>query len=188
MKRMLICAIATIICSLAFAQPKGMPQPKSTYELADEVRNKLNLDHSQFEKVYSAYEKYNKAVFGAQSNGMGMHTPPLGSRPGGPGNHPEGGMPGGPGFGGGRPGGHPDFNGPRPKHSGNNGFKGKEPKHEDFQKMEKKRAKQEEKLMKSMHKIFKKDPSAFAKWQTIREEQLKHMLPMPPFPDSKNHD
>lgn len=70
-------------------------QPQSTYEQADEVRKQLNLDHSQFEKVYSAYEKYNNAVFGNQSNGM-MMPPPAGGHPDGSmGNRPgNGGRPG----------------------------------------------------------------------------------------------
>lgn len=185
MKRIIILSISTFIYILAFAQPIGM-QPQSTYEQVDEVRKELNLDHSQFEKVYSAYEKYNKAVFGNQSNGMGMPTPPAGGRPGGPmGNRPgNGGGPGnGPGFGGGHPGGgHPDFNGQRPGRPGNDNPNGIRPKPEDIQKMEKKRAKQEEKLVKSMQKIFKKDPMAFSKWQEIRNNQLKRMFHLPPEP------
>lgn len=186
MKRIFLYAIAAFLCSVAFAQPMGMPQPSSTYELVDEVRNKLNFDHSQFEKVYSAYEKYNKAVFGNQTSGKNMPAPPFGGRPGGPGNHPGVSRPeGGPGFGGHPGGGHPDFNGQRPGRPGNDGFNGnnKGPKPEDLQKMEKKRNKQEEKLVKSMQKIFKKDPSAFARWKTIRNEQLKRMFQMPPAPD-----
>lgn len=178
---------------LASAQPMGM-QPQSTYEQADEVRKLLNLDHQQFEKVYSAYEKYNNAIFGNQSNGMKMPAPPAGGYPGGPmGNRPgNGGRPGnGPGFGGGHPGGqpgggHPDFNGQRPGRPGNDNSNGVGPKPEDIKKMEKKRAKQEEKLVKSMQKIFKKDPIAFSKWQEIRNQQLKRMLPQPPEPRRNN--
>ena len=183
MKRIFIYAISTILSFIAFAQPKGMPQPLSTYELADEVRVKLNLDHSQFEKVYSAYEKYNKSVFGDQYSGMNMPAHPAGGRPGVRGNHPSGAMPeGGPGFGSGQPGRHPDINGQHPGKPDNHDFninnKGHKP--EDLQIMEKKRTKQEEKLVKSMQKIFKKDPSAFSRWQTIRKEQLKRLFQMPP--------
>lgn len=183
MKRILILSISAFICVLAFAQPMGMQQ-QSTYEQVDEVRKKLNLDHSQFEKVYSAYEKYNKAVFGNQSNGM--MPPPPGGRPGGPMGPPpgNGGRPGdGAGFGGNHSGSHPDFNGQRPGRQGNDHPNGIGPKPEDIPKMEKKRAKQEEKLVKSMQKIFKKDPAAFSKWQAIRSEQLKRMFRLPPTPD-----
>ncbi len=185
MKRIIIFSISTIFSLLALSQPMGR-QPQSTYEQADDVRKQLNLDHSQFEKVYSAYEKYNKAVFGDQSNGMTMPAPPAGGRPGGHmGNPPgNGGRPGnGPGFNGGRHGAphgeHPDFKGQRPDRPGNDAHNGIGPKPEDFQKMEKKRAKQEEKLVKSMQKLFKKDPAIFSKWQAIRNEQLKRMFPMP---------
>lgn len=195
MKRTIILSVTAFICMLVFAQPMGMP-PKSTYEQVDEVRKQLNLDHSQFEKVYSAYEKFNKAVFGNQSNSMGMPTPPAGGYPGGPmGNRPgNGGRPGGdPGFGGGHPGGHPggghpDFNGPRPGQHDKDNPNRVGPKPEDIQKMEKKRAKQEEKLVKSMQKLFKKDPVAFSKWQSIRNEQLKRMFSLPPKPDKYRED
>lgn len=179
MKRVLLWIVAMMLYGIVAAQNMGTPQPPSTYDQVDEMRNELNLDHLQFEKVYSAYDKYNKAVFGDKSDGMKM--PPGGRR--GPGNPPEGGRPGGgPGFGGGMPGGHPDFNGPRPEHPGNGPIKGMGPAPEDMQKMEKNRAKQEEKLVKSMKKIFKKDPATFEKWQQIRREQLKSMFRMPPVP------
>lgn len=187
MKRILIISAFAFIYVMAFAQP-GMQQP-STYEQVDEVRKQLNLDHSQFEKVYSAYEKYNKAIFGNQSNSIAMPTPPAGGRPGGPmGNRPGNGGPGnGTGFGGERPGrpqgGHPDFKGQHPGRPGNDKPNGMGPKPEDIQKMEKKRAKQEEKLVKSMQKIFKKDPVAFSRWQAIRNEQLKRMFKLPPAPE-----
>ncbi|MDE6548384.1 MAG: hypothetical protein K2L22_05250 [Muribaculaceae bacterium] len=190
MKRILILSLSAFMCILAYAQPMGM-QPQSTYEQVDEVRKQLNLDHSKFEKVYSAYDKYNKAIFGNQSNGMTMPTPPAGGRPGDPmGNRPgNGGNGKGPGFGGGHPGGqpgaHPDFNGQRPGRPGNDQPNGVSPKPEDIKKLENKRAKQEEKLVKSMQKIFKKDPAAFSKWQVIRNEQLKRMFQLPPAPDRK---
>lgn len=194
MKRTIILSITAFICMLAFAQPMGM-QPQSTYDQVDEVRKQLNLDHSQFEKVYSAYEKYNKAVFGNQSNGMGMPVPP-GGHPGGTmGNPPgNGGRPGnGSGFGGGHPrgypgGGHPDFNGQRPGQHDKDNPNRLGPNPDDIQKMEKKRAKQEEKLVKSMQKLFKKDPAAFFKWQAIRNEQLKRMFSLPPKPDKNRED
>lgn len=82
MKRILILSLSAFICILAYAQPMAM-QPQSTYEQVDDVRKQLNLDHSQFEKVYAAYDKYNKAIFGNKSNGMTMPAPPAGGRPGG---------------------------------------------------------------------------------------------------------
>ena len=169
---------------LAFAQPMGVQQ-QSIYDQVDEVRKQLNLDHSQFEKVYSAYEKYNKAVFGNQSNGM--LPPPTSGRRGGPMGPPpgNGSRPGdGAGFGANHSGGHPDFNGQRPGRSGNDNTNGIGPKPDDIRKMEKIRAKQEEKLVKSMQKIFKKNPASFSKWQTIRSEQLKRMFRLPPNPDT----
>lgn len=182
MKRLIIGIIVSMLYGISAAQHMGMPKVPSTYDQVDGMRKELNLDHSQFEKVYSAYDKYNKAVFGDKSLEMGMPQPPVGGRPA-PGNHPGGGHPGGsPDFRGGMPGGHPDFNGPRPEHPGNDPIKGMGPAPEDMQKMKKNRAKQEEKLVKSMKKIFKKDPATFEKWQQIRREQLKSMFRMPPAP------
>lgn len=171
MKRISIFTVMAMLCAIAFAQPMSVPERQSTYEQVDEIRNLLDLDHSQFEKVYSAYDKYNKAVFGDHDSAMRMPTPPTGGRPGGPMGPPPG--PGGrPGFGGG----NPAFHGQRPNLD--EGKNGQMP--EEIQKMEKMRAKQEEKLVKSMRKIFKNDPEKFAKWQSIREDQLKRMMPMPP--------
>lgn len=199
MKRTVLGMMFAVLSIASFAQPQG-PKRQSTYEQADFVRKELNLDDKQFSKVYSAYEKYNKAVFGSEDE-MGLMPPFPGGAPGGrpgdgpgfgggrPGGGPDfgGGRPGGggPGFGGQRPGGRPDFNGPRQGQSGNKDLDGKGPKPEDIQKMEKTRAKQEEKLVKSMKKIFKKDSAAFSKWEAIRKDQLKNMFPMPPSPDGK---
>lgn len=194
MKRVLMIAATGLIWLSAAAQPKGV-QPRSTYEMADEVRKELNLDQKQFEKVYSAYEKYNKSIFGdVDKNGM-LPAPPAGGPRGGRGGHGGGmGMPPGggdrPGFGaggpGGGPGGHGGFDGQRPGRPGNDGMNMKAPKPEDIEKMEKKRSKEEAKLVKSMKKLFKNDPAAFSNWQIIRERQLKLMTPpMPPSPGGK---
>lgn len=189
MKRIFIFAATIMFWLAAMAQPKGM-QPRSTYEMADEVRKELNLNQKQFEKVYSAYEKYNKTVFGdVDKNGM-FPTPPAGGPRGGHGGGGMGMPPGGggrPGFGAGGPvggpGGHGGFDGQRPGRPGSDGPNMRSPKPEDIQKMEKKRANAEEKLVKSMQKLFKKDPTAFSRWQTIRERQLKQVMPpMRPFP------
>lgn len=184
MKRILITAISGMLWLAAFSQPKGM-QPRSTYEMADEVRKELKLDHKQFEKVYSAYEKYNKAIFGDVDKNASRPTPPSGGpggghRGGGPGMPPGGG--GRPDFGGGPSGSHHGFDGQRPGKPGNDSKDIKPMKPEDIEKMEKKRAKQEEKLVKEIKKVFKKDPEAFAKWQVIRNRQLKQQAPMPPTP------
>lgn len=169
-----------MVYGIATAQFMEMPQPPSTYDLVDGMRKELNLDHSQFEKVYAAYDKYNKAVFGDKTSGRPQ--PPVSGRPA-PGNQHGSGHPGGgPGFGGGGPAGHPGLKGSRPEHPGNDAVKGNVPAPADIQKMEKKRAKQEEKLVKSMKKIFKKDPVTFERWLQIRSEQLKGMFRMPPAP------
>lgn len=177
MKRITFFAAVAMLYFTAFAQP-GLPQPPSAYDQADEVRTILHLDHKQFEKVYSAYEKYNKAVFGSQNQAMQMPMPPTGGHPGGPMGPPPGH--------GGRPGtGHP---------GGHNALQGhphamdmNAPSKETIEKNEKKRAKQEAKLVKSMQKLFKNNPEAFAKWQAIRDEQLKKMMPSPPMHGPQGH-
>ncbi|MDE6843932.1 MAG: hypothetical protein K2J24_10450 [Muribaculaceae bacterium] len=60
------------------------------YAQVDEVRKELKLDQKQFDKVYSAYEKFDKVVFGdsdSRDSGLGR---------------PQGGGPGKGGPGGGR--------------------------------------------------------------------------------------
>ena len=176
MNRILSLAAAAMLCLSASAQPRGM-QPRSTYEMVDEMRKELNLDHDQFEKVYSAYDKYNKTVFGDVEKKGDRPTPPPGA--------PRPGNGGGPDFRGGRPDRHQGFD---PQHAGrpggdrtNAGTRAQP----DLAKMEKQRAKAEEKLCKSMKKIFKKDPETYSRWQAIRERQLREMPPMPPAPGTK---
>lgn len=183
MKRILILAATGLLWLAAAAQPKGM-HPRSTYEMVDEVRKELNLDQKQFEKVYAAYEKYNKSMFGDfDINGM-RPSPPVGGPLGGGMGMPPGGER--PNLGAGGPGGHGGFTGQRPGRPGNDRVNMNAPKPEDIEKMEKKRAKEEAKLVKSMRKLFKKDPAAFSHWQVIRERQLKEMTPqMPPSPHGK---
>ncbi len=169
-----------MLCLCASAQPKGVPA-RSTYEVVDEMRKELNLDHDQFEKVYSAYEKYNKTVFGDVENNGNRPTPPPGA--------PRTGNGSGPNFGEGHPHRHPGFDPQRGGRPGGEGMNKGSQAHPDFEKMEKQRAKAEEKLCKSMKKIFKKDPEAYSRWQAIRERQLQTMMPpmppMPPAPDTK---
>jgi hypothetical protein len=137
------------------------------------------LDHSQFDKVYTAYDKYNKALFGDNSQsgaprgGMGGPGGGPGGRGGmgGPGGGPGGGGFGGPGGGGfGGPGGAPGGNNmERPSNKSNDKF--------DVEKYEKNKVKQEEKLCKSMKKLFKKTPELYEGWLEIRSQQLERMTP-----------
>lgn len=158
--------------------PQQFTRP-STFELVDEVRNAIGLDSKEFDKVYAAYEKYNMSVFGNESGNMKQPFRPEG----GPGRNP-GGRPGGmgglggmPSQGGGMgvPGG--DFRGQR-QHSERPGDKAKAI---DFEKLEKTKTKAEEKLCKTMKKIFKNEPSKYDMWLSVRQQQLKTMFrPQPP--------
>jgi hypothetical protein len=148
----------------------------SVYDQADEIRNRFGLDYKQFDKVYSAYNKFNTAIFGDEtsSSAMGGGRP---SRMGGPG----GGM-GGPGGGMGGPGGGPGGGmGNRPDFSASsNRPKVAQPMTEkELQKRQKKITKQEEKLEKSMRKVLT-DESQYHEWLKMRQEQLKHVFPVPP--------
>lgn len=189
MKRNLLSAI--LIFSILFVYGQESPfQRPSVYKQVDQVRKELNLDQKQFDKLYSAYEKYNKAVFGDEYSGQAFGMPPIGrgSRPGGgPGEGPggRGGMGPGGGAGGMFPGG--GFDSP----NGQNGMadstqnmdrpsRNDSQKPENFEKFEKTKTKQEEKLVKSVKKLFKKDEQLFIKWQEIRERQLQQLFPQPP--------
>ncbi len=152
--------------SLPMPDRRGMPARPSTYEQVDTVRNLLGLSSRQFDKVYSAYDKYNKAIFGdpdqqrrgPMGGGMG---PGRGMGPG-HGMGPGRGMGPGPGnFGGG------DFRGQGPRG----------PRAVDLEKLEKKKLKQEEKLCKTMQKIFKDSTHHYDRWLEIRETQLSEMFP-----------
>lgn len=143
----------------------------TTYEQVDMLRNELGLTHDQFDKVYKAYKKYNDAVFGEErvrpNGGQG--------RPSGPGG------PGGPGGMGGRRGGGPGHPGGFGR--GEGGPQHREAKKVDIKKLEKEKAKQEEKLTKSMKKVFKKDAGLFERWQHYRSEELRRLFP----PMEKRH-
>lgn len=150
----------------------------TTYEQVDSMRHVLNLDHDQFDKVYSAYEKYNNAVFGENKNRGGGGRPEgpngggRGMGPRGGGGRPDGMVGRGPGMRGGG-------NGEAANMDGNS--EARRPNREvDMKKMEETRTKQEETLTKSMQKIFKKSPEQFELWQTIRKQQLEEMFPTPP--------
>ncbi len=156
---------------------KRSPRP-NTFEQVDSIRNIMALDRKQFEKLYSAYEKYNKAVFGADSPG-----PDNGQRPprregmgghGGPGGHGGMGGPRGGGQRGGFQGG--DFD----------AQKGRVPRHIDPAKLEETKAKQEEKLSKEVKKLFKNEPAKYDRWMEIRTRQLADMFK--PMVHANDHD
>jgi hypothetical protein len=175
------------------AQEKGFERPQapaSTFQQVDKIRKALNLDQKQFEKVYKAYETYNKAIFGdsnqAAPSGMrgggprggGMGGPGGGGMggPGGGGMGPGGGGMGGPGggMGPGNGGGRPDMD----QNSGSRPTPPKEMSEKDMEKLQKKMQKQEEKLSKSVRKAIK-DDATFTQWQEMRRQET-----MPPKHDN----
>ena len=168
--------VAIIGCITALAQRDNMTPPQtirpSAYYLTDEVRNAIGLDSKEFSKVHSAYEKYIKTVFGEENANQGQ--------PFGRGGHPSGmGGPGGPG--GGRP---PQGGGGMGRPGGNFGDHPRpsarpddKPKTVDMEKFEKTKTKAEEKLCKTMKKIFKKDPAKYDSWTEIRQRQLESVFP-----------
>ena len=161
---------------MLFSQEHPMQPRPSVYDQADEVRKELKLDQKQFSKVYSAYEKFEKAVFcdsGSRTSGFGR---PSGEDHGKGG--PGGGAHGGPGMG---------AQGDRPPHDGMSGSNNRKQLPPDLEKLEKTKSKQEEKLDKSMKKLFKKNNELYEKWKTLREAQLKKLFP--PFrPTPQEHD
>ena len=197
--RVFMLACVTLIGSVSVSgqEPDGKmpprePQRPSAYQLTDEVRNTIGLDSKEFEKVHSAYEKFSKSVFGEDNTDLSQSMRPEG-RPGG---HPGGkGGPGGPGVPGGgkggpgggmppqggamgRPGG--DFGGDR----ASSARPDDKPKTIDVEKFEKTKAKAEEKLCKTMKKIFKKNPGKYDSWLSLRNQQLENMFrPQPPHRD-----
>ncbi len=172
-------------------RPQQQPQQRpTTFEMVDGVRNALKLDHKEFDKVYSAYQKYNKSVFGDENTMSigGMGGPGAGPRGGGGGMGRPGGM-GGPGGGGpggmGRPGGMggPGGGGPGGDFSRDNDRNNKNFNPEKF---EKTKTKAEEKMCKSIKKIFKKEPEKYQLWTKLRDEQLKQLFPEPPHKPNPN--
>lgn len=160
-------------------RPGDMPprqiQRPSTFELVDEVRNSMRLDNKEFDKVYSAYEKYNKSVFG-DATGNIHHSMPQGPTPG-----RNGGMSGSVGGPGGGPG-HGGMGQPHGRFGGHEAgvHHADKPKPVDMEKLEKNRTKAEEKLCKEMKKIFKKKAGAYERWLDIRNQQLKKLFPAKP--------
>ena len=204
MRRLIFSAVMLCMSHILFSQENPMQARPSVYDQVDEVRKELKLDQKQFSKVYSSYEKFDKAVFGdSDSRNPGFGRPsgdgdghgkgrPGGGGHGGPGmGGPGGGRHGGPGMGapgGGRHGG-PGMGGPgdRPAHDGMSGSNNRKQLPPDLEKLEKTKSKQEEKLDKSMKKLFKKNNELYEKWKTLREAQLKKLFP--PFrPTPQEHD
>lgn len=163
----------------------GLNTVPTVYEMTDEVRNILGLDHNQFDKVYQAYDKFNTAIFGSSTtsdNRMGMP----GGRPGGMHGGGPGGM-GGPGGGmqGGAPGmqGGPGMNGAPMKEMDNqiskNQSKEKGPKplsEKEIKKRQQKIDKQEQALAKKMAKILN-DDTKYQQWLEIRHKQTERLFP-----------
>lgn len=200
-KSLFVCLMLTLLCcGLASAQdergnmPPREPQRPTAYELANEVRKDLNLSDKEYSSVHSAYEKFLKSIFGDDS---AMLQRPQGNRsggpggPGGPGGH---GGPGGPGGHGG-PGGNGGMGGPggMPPQSGGFGDPsgnfdgGQSPRKapsmemtEDMEKFQKTVKKADEKLCKSIKKVFKKSPEKYDQWMKIKQRQMPRILPMPP--------
>lgn len=154
-------------------EPGHQKHGRSTFDLVDEVRDSIGLDSKEFDKVYSAYEKYSKTVYGDKGQMPDLTGRPHGPRPGGHGGigGPGGMPPMGAGIGESESGfGDRDFGrGTRSKQAP-----------VDMKKLEKKRAKAEAKLCKSMKKIFKKSPDKYAIWLSIRDSQLKRAFIRPP--------
>lgn len=154
----------------------------SAFDLTNQVKNDLGLDQKQFEKIRSAYEKYNNTVFG---NDAGPNLPAGGpgmKGGGGPGGRPGGG-PGGMGGPGGGKG--PGGMGGRPGGQGGAPYDMKannKPADKDFDpaKFEKTKTKAEDKLCKTVKKVLKKEPAKYNKWLEIRNQQLKRLFPQPP--------
>lgn len=200
--RVFMLACVTVIGSMSVSgqkpegkMPPGEPQRLSAYQLTDEVRNAIGLDSKEFDKVYSAYEKYGKSVFGEDSSSATQPVSQEGRRGGGPGGMGgPGGGPGGPGGMGspgggmppqggamGRPGG--DFGGHRPPSTQPDDKQ----KTIDAEKFEKTKTKAEEKLCKAMKKIFKKNPEKYDNWLSLRNRQLENIFrPQPPHRDFKD--
>ena len=151
------------------------PHQPSTFEQVQEIREAIGNEQKEFDKVYSAYAKFNKKLFGDESGAQSKPESMRGDmrRGGGPGRPggPQGGMgPGGRGPGG--PGGMPpgEMNG-----------RDRQPQKKpvDLEKLEKEKTKQEQKLEKSMQKIFKNSPGKYDQWLKIRYTQLRRIFPEP---------
>jgi hypothetical protein len=190
--RISVCALLMASATMAMAQEEQQKQDGKTesqetrsYRQANKVKKAFGLDSKQFNKVYSAYKKYNDAVENAgksKSSQGGFGGPGMGGPGGGPGMGGPGGGFGGPQGGMGGPGGGPGMGGQQggmPQGGGFGGPQGggqKKPAAPDMEARKKVMDKQEKKLCKTMRKVLK-DDDKYAKWTEIRQQQL-----MPPHP------
>jgi hypothetical protein len=209
-KTYLLALALTFVPAISFAQsadaqqqeyPQGpqqeqrMPERKSSFEQADYLRGKLGLSDKQFSKVYDAYTKYNKAVFGGEpfsssnsgsQGGRPQGGPGGGRMGGGPGGQggPGGGMMGGGPGGQGGPGGGMMGGGPGGQGGPQGGdFKdapqGERPdmpkqlSEKDIEKRMKNMEKQEQKLAKTMKKTLGND-ALYNQWLEYHESQKPH--------------
>ena len=151
------------------------PHQPSTFEQVQEIREAIGLEQKEFDKVYSAYAKFNKKLFGDESGAQSKPESMRGDmrRGGGPGR--PGGPQGGMGPGGRGPGGPAGM--PPGEMNGRDRQPQKKPV--DLEKLEKEKTKQEQKLEKSMQKIFKNSPGKYDQWLKIRYTQLRRIFPEP---------
>lgn len=151
------------------------PHQPSIFEQVQEIREAIGLEQKEFDKVYSAYAKFNKKLFGDESGAQAKPESMRGDmrRGGGPGR--PGGQQGGMGPGGRGPGGPGGM--PPGEMVGRDRQPQKKPV--DLEKLEKEKTKQEQKLEKSMQKIFKNSPGKYDKWLKIRYTQLRRIFPEP---------
>ena len=151
------------------------PHQPSTFEQVQEIREAIGLEQKEFDKVYSAYAKFNKKLFGDESGAQSKPESMRGDmrRGGGPGR--PGGPQGGMGPGGRGPG------GPGGMTPGEMNGRDRQPQKKpvDLEKLEKEKTKQEQKLEKSMQKIFKNSPGKYDQWLKIRYTQLRRIFPEP---------
>ena len=164
MNRLFVVAIMAVFGLLINAQPRPIERPSSYYQV-DEVRNELGLDSKQFDQIYKAYEKFNNAVFNEESRFGNFQ-----------GSRPRGGM-GGPGAGGFRRGGQMGG-----ASSQGGGMRGGGPERNGqreaaMKERQKEIDKQEQKLQKTMKKIFKNNESLYLSWLEIRKRQIEQMFP-----------
>ena len=197
MKKVFYLALMLVAAPMAVAAQDDVPQRQeqpqeqppmgggrpSTYDQADAVRKEFGLTDKQFSKVYDAYSKYNKAVFGEEFS-QASGTSQQGQRPqGAPGT---GGMRRGMGGPGGGMGGGPQGM-PQGDFSEMQGEQQQRPARQrpteqkpltdkEIAKREKTMEKQEQKLMKSMRKILGTE-DLYNSWLAMRQKQ------MPPMPE-----
>lgn len=140
-------------------------QRPSTFDLADEARNEIGLEHKEFDKVYAAYHKFIKKVFGDDSNTGAPREPMHMGRGHGPGPRPGGGMP------------PHGMGAPDENFSKRATAPDQKQRPKDIEKLEKTRKSENEKLLKNMKKIFKKNPSKYTQWLGIWEKQQDRLFP-----------